>query len=68
MLKKQNKSPEEVLQGFNTTLEKLDKLKVTYAKLIEEVEDFYEKLKARVCHLKDLQSHSLDFDAFFKTK
>ena len=54
MLKKQNKSPEEVLSGFNATLEKLDKLKVTYAKLVDEEEDFYVKLKARVCHLKDL--------------
>ena len=68
MLKKQNKKPEEVLAGFENTIVKLNSLKTTYAKLIEEEEDFYCKLKARVGHLKDLQSQSLDFDSYFKTK
>ena len=54
MLKKQNKRPEEVLAGFENTIVKLNSLKTTYAKLIEEEEDFYCKLKARVSHLKDL--------------
>ena len=53
MLKKQNKNPEEVLAGFENTIVKLNSLKTTYAKLIDEEENFYCKLKARVSHLKD---------------
>ena len=68
MLKKQNKSPQEVLVGYNATIAKLNKLKETYTKLIEEEEDFYTKLKARINHLKEIQSHCIDFDSFFKTK
>ena len=68
MLKKQNKNPEEVLAGFENTIVKLNSLKTTYAKLIDEEEDFYRKLKARVSHLKDIQCQSLGFDSYFKTK
>ena len=57
-----------ILEGFETQIAKLNKLKVTYTGLINEEEDFFAKLKVRAEHLKNVQTHKTDFDDYFKQK
>ena len=53
------------MAGFTKQIARLNKLKTSYADLISEEEDFFNKLQARADHLKNVQTKEVDFDSYF---
>ncbi len=71
MLKKQGKKSGEVLDGFNEQIRRLETLREKYLTLIDEEEELFKNLEARVAHLAKLEpteDREADKEAYFEKR